>query len=157
MQEEFGPHFPLLHASAEAVPYPDASFDVAISEHGASGWCDPYRWIPEAARLLRPGGELVFMRNSTLLTLCLLDDVPAGRTLLRDQFGLCRIEDELDGAVTFQLPTGPMISLLRDSGFEVEDFIEVQAPERATSAFDYADPDWSRRWPSEELWKARRR
>jgi SAM-dependent methyltransferase len=156
MQEEFGQRFPLLHASAEAVPYPDDSFDVAISEHGASGWCDPYRWIPEAARLLRPGGELVFMRNSTLLTLCLLDDVPAGRTLLRDQFGLCRIEDDA-GGVTFQLPTGPMIRLLRDSGFEVEDFIEVQAPERATSAFDYADPDWSRRWPSEEVWKARRR
>jgi SAM-dependent methyltransferase len=156
MQEEFGQRFPLLHASAEAVPYPDDSFDVAISEHGASGWCDPYRWIPEAARLLRPGGELVFMRNSTLLTLCLLDDVPAGRTLLRDQFGLCRVEDDA-GGVTFQLPTGPMIRLLRDSGFEVEDFIEVQAPERATSAFDYADPDWSRRWPSEEVWKARRR
>ena len=157
MQEEFGQPFPLVHASAEDVPYPDASFDVAISEHGASGWCDPYRWIPEAARLLRPGGELIFIRNSTLLTLCLLDDVPAGRTLLRDQFGLCRIEDDVDEAVTFQLPTGPMIRLLRDSGFEIEDLIEVQAPEHATSVFDYADPDWSRRWPSEEVWKARRR
>lgn len=30
--------------------------DLVISEYGASVWCDPYRWIPEAARLLRPGG-----------------------------------------------------------------------------------------------------
>ncbi len=46
----------------------------AISEYGASIWCDPYEWIPEAARLLRPGGELVFLRNSTLAILCSPDD-----------------------------------------------------------------------------------
>ena len=38
------------------VPLPDASFDLAVSEYGASLWADPYKWIPEAARLLRPGG-----------------------------------------------------------------------------------------------------
>ena len=65
-QEEFGIEFPLLQGDAERVPYPDASFDIAISEYGASIWCDPYAWIPEAARLLRPGGELVFMVNSDL-------------------------------------------------------------------------------------------
>jgi hypothetical protein len=32
-------------------------------EYGAAIWCDPYRWIPEAARLLRPGGELLFLGN----------------------------------------------------------------------------------------------
>jgi hypothetical protein len=33
----------------------------------------PFKWIPEAARLLRPGGELVFLRNSTLSMLCMPD------------------------------------------------------------------------------------
>jgi len=33
--------------SAESVPLPDAGFDLAISEYGASIWADPYRWIPE--------------------------------------------------------------------------------------------------------------
>ena len=65
MQQAFGLHFPLVEAAAESVPLPDASFDLAISEYGASIWADPYRWIPEAARLLRPGGRLVFLRNST--------------------------------------------------------------------------------------------
>ena len=51
----------LIEANAEEVPLPDGSFDLAISEYGASIWCDPYKWIPEAARLLRPGGELVFL------------------------------------------------------------------------------------------------
>ena len=49
--------FPLIQGSAEDVPFADGSFDLAISEYGASIWCDPYRWIPEAARLLRPGGS----------------------------------------------------------------------------------------------------
>ena len=34
-----------------------------FSEYGASIWCDPEKWIAEAGRLLRPGGELVFMRK----------------------------------------------------------------------------------------------
>ena len=73
-QRETGIEFPLVEASAEDVPLPDASFDLALSEYGASIWCDPQRWIPEAARLLRPGGELVFLCNSPLSLLCCPDD-----------------------------------------------------------------------------------
>lgn len=154
MQDEFNIHFPLLHGSAEQVPYPDASFDLAISEHGAAAWCDPYSWIPEAARLLRPCGELIFMRSSDVLTLCLPDDGPADRNLRRSQFGLQRIEGT-SGAVTFQLPHGPMIRLLRKCGFVVEDLLEVKPGPNAATDFDYVDIDWARRWPSEEVWRAR--
>src|SRR6478672_10480542 len=69
MQAEHGLEFPLLHGNAEDVPRPDGAFDFAISEYGASIWCDPYAWIPEAARLLRPGGRLVFLVNHPLLIL----------------------------------------------------------------------------------------
>lgn len=156
MQQEFGLEFPLVHANAEDVPYPDGSFDTVISEHGAIGWCDPYAWIPEAARLLRPGGELIFVRNSTLLTLCMNDNGPAGTTLRRDQRELCRLDGD-DGAVNFQLPTGPMLRLLRDRGLEVEDIIEVYPPRDPTTTFDYVTPDWAYRWPSGEVWKSRKR
>ena len=57
LQREHGLDFPLLLGNAEKVPYPDASFDFAISEYGAALWADPYAWVPEAARLLRPGGR----------------------------------------------------------------------------------------------------
>ena len=57
LQREHALDFPLRHGDAETVPYPDASFDFAISEYGASLWADPERWIPEAARLLRPGAR----------------------------------------------------------------------------------------------------
>ena len=57
LQAEFDLRFPLVHADAERVPFNDKSFDLAFSEYGAAIWCDPYRWIPETARLLRPGGH----------------------------------------------------------------------------------------------------
>lgn len=63
LQREHGLEFPLLHGNAETVPYPDGSFDFAISEYGACLWADPYRWVREAARLLRPGGRLAFLVN----------------------------------------------------------------------------------------------
>ncbi len=159
-QDEFGLHFPLIHAYAEAVPLPDASFDVAISEYGAAIWADPHRWIPEAARLLRPGGELIFLRNATILMLCVPDyeaDGAAGDRLLRDYFGLYRLEWPDQDAVEFHLGPGDMIRLLRQSGFDVEDLVELRPPEGATTGFPYVTGDWARRWPSEEVWKARRR
>src|SRR4029079_5501589 len=70
MQKETGITFPLVEAPGERVPLPDASFDLAVSEYGASLWAVPERWIAEAARLLRPGGRLVFMTNSNIAIIC---------------------------------------------------------------------------------------
>ena len=159
LQAEHGIDFPLLHGNAEKVPLPDASFDLAISEYGASIWCDPYEWIPEAARLLRPGGQLVFLINSLLMMLCVPDEVDgaASEKLVRPMFGLHRMEWSDDQSVEFHLPHGEMISLLRSSGFEVEALLEFQAPENSTSRWDLASLEWARQWPCEEVWKARKR
>jgi SAM-dependent methyltransferase len=92
MQAEFGVDFPLVLGTAEEVPYADSTFDLAISEYGASLWCDPYRWIPEAARLLAAGGRLVFLRCSALFALCAPPEGPASTTLSRAQFGLGRLD-----------------------------------------------------------------
>jgi SAM-dependent methyltransferase len=159
--ERTGIELELVEAFGEDVPLPDASFDVAISEYGASIWADPYKWIPEAARLLRPGGELVFLRNSTLLILCSPDDGKVEERLLRPQFGMHRFEwnAEVDEGVEYHLSHGDWIRLLRDSGFEILDLIEIQAPVGAEthSRYDFVTPDWARKWPSEEIWRARLR
>jgi SAM-dependent methyltransferase len=157
-QREFGLEFPLIEAPGEAVPLPEESFDLAVSEYGASIWSDPYLWVPEAARLLRPRGRLVFLRNSTLVILCSPDEErPAEERLLRPQFGMHRFEWP-EGGVEFHLSHGDWIRLLRSNGFEVEDLIEIQAPEDAKTHehYDFVTAEWGRRWPAEEIWKARR-
>jgi SAM-dependent methyltransferase len=159
LQAEHGIEFPLIHGNAEAVPLPDASFDLAISEYGASIWADPYRWVPEAARLLRPGGRLTFLINATILMLCMpeQDGIAATNEMVRPYFGLHRLEWPDDDSVNFALGYGDWIRLLRSSGFEVEDLIELRPPEGATTRYPFATLDWARRWPTEEVWQARKR
>jgi SAM-dependent methyltransferase len=157
MQDATGLEFPLVEAAAESVPLADASFDLAVSEYGASIWADPYRWIPEAARLLRPGGRLVFLRNSTLVTLCQALD-GAKEQLQRAQRGLCKIEWPDTGEVEFHLPAGELIELLRANGFQLERLLELYAPDDAEthSYYDFVTAEWARQWPSEEIWAARK-
>ncbi len=160
LQARFGLEFPLLHGNAERVPLPDTSFDLAISEYGASIWCDPYQWIPEAARLLRPGGELIFLVNGILAILCDPDEgesVPVDELLQRPLFGMHRMTwSEETPSVEFHLPHGEMIALLRRSGFEVEELLEVRPPADATTRHPLVTLEWARRWPCEEVWKARK-
>jgi SAM-dependent methyltransferase len=159
LQREHGLEFPLHHGNAETTPFPDASFDFAISEYGACLWADPERWIAEAARLLRPGGELVFLTNSFLLMLCqpAEDGVAATDRLLRPAFGMYRVEWPNDPGVEFHLSHGDWVRLLRRNGFEVEDLIDVRPPADATTHYPFVSLEWSRQWPCEEVWKARKR
>ena len=150
--------FPLVEANAEETTLDGASFDLALSEYGASIWCDAYRWIPEAWRLLRPGGRLVFLRGSTLMVLCSVEDEDATSTeLQRPQRGMHRIAWP-DGGVEFHLGQGELFGLLRDTGFEVERFVELYAPEGATTHeyYSHVTAEWASKWPVEELWAARK-
>jgi SAM-dependent methyltransferase len=161
MDEELGVGLELIEANAEDVPLPDESFDLVFSEYGASIWCDPRLWIAEAARLLRPGGELVFMRNSTLRILCVPEEGPASDRLLMPLKGLYRIDwQEGNMAGTdFHPPFGDMFAILRDSGFELLDFRELYAPDGAVDHEYYVQPsvEWAQKWPAEEIWRLRLR
>jgi SAM-dependent methyltransferase len=126
------------------------------------------RWIPEAARVLRGGGELVFLRNSTLSMLCipdpgtagLLDDKKVQESLQRPQRGMFRFDwTDDDPGVEFHLGAGDLMRLLRANGFEILDMVELFAPEDAKDheEYSYVPAKWARRWPSEEIWRARKR
>jgi SAM-dependent methyltransferase len=150
----------LVEANAEVVPLRDTSFDLVISEYGASIWCDPYKWIPEAARLLRSGGELVFLRNSTISIICMPDTGKVAESLQRPQRGINRLDwTDDDPGVEFHLSAGDLIRLLRTSGFEILDLVELYAPQDAKdhAEYSYVPAQWARRWPSEEIWRARKR
>lgn len=158
LQNEHGRRFPLVHGIAEQLPFRDESFDLVISEYGAAIWSDPYRWVPEAARVLRPGGELAFLGNSSLLMLCMDDDeeVAAGPTMLRDWFGMHRFEWPDSSGVEFHLGHGDWIRLLCANGFEILDLIELRPPVDAETEYPFVTTEWARQWPAEEAWKARK-
>src|SRR4051812_29261616 len=158
MQGQTGLEFPLVEAYGEDVPLPDESFDIVFSEYGASIWADPYRWIPEAARLARPGGRLIFLRNSTLVTLCMTME-GVGEQLVRPQRDLNRVEWPDTGEVEFELPHGRMIDLLRANDFELERLVELYAPAEAETHayYKWVTADWAQQWPAEEIWVARKR
>jgi len=158
MMDEAGIEFPLVEAPAESVPLPDASFDLAVSEYGASLWADPAKWVPEAARLLRPGGRLVFLTNSLLVYLCAPDVGIVTETLQREQFGMYAIRWPESEGVEYHLPHGEWIALLRATGLEVEALHELRAPDGAEDPiyYDFVTVEWGRRWPAEEIWAARK-
>ena len=157
-QSEFGLDFPLIEASAESVPLPSESFDLAVSEYGASIWCDPNAWLPEAFRLLRPGGRLWFLRNTPISILCYPDEEgPPTKTLQRPQRGLGRLEWPGELGVEWQLPHGELFRLLRRTGFDVVDFVELYPPNDAVDHTYYSfSVEWARKWPAEEIWVAKK-
>jgi SAM-dependent methyltransferase len=163
LQDEFDLRFPLVHADGERPPFSDGSFDFAISQYGAATFCDPFRWIPEASRILRSGGRLVFENASPLVQLCYPSDAadaPADSSLHRDYFGMHRfVWRESDGSISdvdFHIGHGDMVRLLSGCGFEIEDLIELQAPAEADEEWPHVPVAWARRWPSAEIWRARK-
>jgi SAM-dependent methyltransferase len=152
-----------VHGNAEVVDQPDASFDLAISEYGAAIWCDPHAWIPEAHRLLRAGGRLVVLGNHPLGMVCtpVAGDAPAGLTLERDYFGLGRLDwtDALDdpGGIEFNMEISSWLRLFRTVGFDVVDYVEIQAPASATGTRFWVGADWAKRFPSEQAWILQKR
>jgi|SRR5450755_786450 SAM-dependent methyltransferase len=145
--------FPLIEASAEAVPLPDASFDIVFCDWGAMTFCDPYRAVPEAARLLRPGGLFAFSGATPIQFICA--DVRTDRIeryLVNDYFGLTH--QEWPDSVDFQLPYGEWIRLFRRNSLLVEDLIETRPSPGISSTYrNEEENEWARRWPMEQIWR----
>jgi ubiquinone/menaquinone biosynthesis C-methylase UbiE len=151
------PTLPLVHANAEELPFGDDEFDLVFCDHGAMSWGDPYRTVPEASRVLRSGGRLIFNAASPWLNVCYDDDRGAiSTTLQRSYFDLYATPEE-GGATSFVLPYGTWIRLFREHGFVVDDLVEIRPEPNARSSYYTADPpDWHAHWPIETLWIARR-
>ena len=148
----------LVESFGETLPFPDDTFDFAISEYGASLWADPYQWIPEVARVLRLTGQLVFMTCHVISQLCCPDDDSSRNEtrLLRPYLDLYRLPWTDPPTVEFQLPHGKWIELLSENGFVVERLLEIGAPKNGVSRYEWADAKWAQSWPTEEVWFAKK-
>ncbi len=147
---------PLVRGNAERLPFGDARFDTLFADWGAFTFADPVRTIPEAARVLRDGGRLVFATASPLRIVATeRRGYHPVRRLIRPYFGLSRVR--WGTGIEFHLPYGEWIRLFRSSGFEVEALIETRPDAGARSAYLSAPDDrWARSWPAECLWALRR-
>ena len=139
----------LVEGDAHALPFADAAFDLVFCDHGALSFADPLLALPQAARVLRPGGRLVFTMATPFLDLCYGKE-GSGDRLLHDYFGMHRVVDEEE--VSFQLPYGEWIRLFRRSGLVVQDLVELRPDPDATTSYDMVGRDWARRWPAEHAW-----
>lgn len=151
------PDVTLVRGDAQATELPDASFDLVFCDYGASMFCDPLVWVPEAARLLRPGGRLAFSAITPILEACWPADMSAASDrLVKDYFGMHRVEDR---AVYYNLEYGEWIRLFRRSGLDIVDMIETRPPDGVTeTAYRSVNQvAWARRWPAEMIWVLDRR
>jgi SAM-dependent methyltransferase len=161
LSHENGVDLELVHGNAELLSYEDGSFDFAISEYGASIWADPYKWIPEASRVLRSGGELSFIGNHPFLMITQQwDEDVQTRELLHPYFGLHRIDwTEEDGreGTEFNLPISEWMRLFDEVGFQVASFHEIQCPSPDRKVMFQVGADWAHDFPSEQAWRLRKR
>jgi hypothetical protein len=85
------------------------------------------------------------------------DGIAAADRLLRPAFGMHRVEWPGDSGVEFHLSHGEWVRLLRRSGFDVEDLVEVRPNVDVTTRYPFVTLEWARMWPCEEVWKVRKR
>jgi SAM-dependent methyltransferase len=79
LQRRAVPGTEIVPARAEALPFPDGAFDTVVSTLVLCTVEDPGRAVAEARRVLRPGGQLLFIEH------------------VRADGGLARWQDRLDG------------------------------------------------------------
>jgi len=147
--------------NAEAVPYPDSTFDFAFSEYGAAIWCDPIMWIPEAYRILKPGGLLTFLGTHPIAMVATpLNGAACDEGLHRPYFGMHTLDwrnVEIDpGGMEFNLTHSGWFRLFHDTGFHVVNYLELQAPSDEFVDKFSIPAQWAKSWPSEQVWQLKK-
>ncbi len=80
--------------------------------------------------------------------------------LHRPYFGLHRLDwrnVEVDpGGIEFNLTHSGWLRLFRETGFEVINYHELQAPTDAVETQFTIPASWANNWPSEQVWQLRK-
>ncbi|MEM6375010.1 MAG: class I SAM-dependent methyltransferase [Pseudomonadota bacterium] len=151
----------LLEGNAEKTGLPDGAFDFAISEYGAAIWCDPHVWLREAHRLLRPGGDLVFLGHHAFVLLTTPADGSACTDKLHRPYRGMHLQDWREvpvdpGGIEFNLTMSGWVQLFAETGFAIIRYQELYAPEDAQGEEHGIPADWARDYPGEQVWHLRK-
>jgi len=112
---EHRPSATVLRAPAEDLPFDDHTFDVAVSTLVLCGVDDQPRALRELRRVLRPGGQLVFIEH-----------VRAGDA------GTARLQDRMNWLNRLMVCCDcnrPTLDAIQRSGFTVTDLEHTSLPE----------------------------
>lgn len=140
-----GPRPSLLQSDARRLPFADSSFDVAFSAFGAIPFvADPERIMTEIARVLRPGGRLVFSTNHPMRWIFRDDPGVMGLQAIFSYFDRSGyVERDGDGEIEYVEHHRTMGDRIRDlvgAGFSVRDVIEPNWPEWLTREWGQWSP-----------------
>ena len=152
---------PLIQGDATALPFSDGAFDIAFSAFGAFPFvADTALAMREAARVLRPGGRLVFSINHPMRWIFRDDPGPAGLEAHFSYFDRSPYtEVEGDGTLRYvehHRTLGDRIRELRAAGFVLDDLIEPEWPEWLTQPWGQWSPLRGEIFPGTAIFLAHR-
>lgn len=135
IDEETGVVVPSVRATATALPFRDASFDVVFSSFGALQFISDLEVaVAETARVLRPGGRYAF--SITHPTRWMFADDPSEAGLVASQSYWDRTPyvevDDASGEVSYvehHRTLGDWVAVLSGAGFVITDLLEPEWPE----------------------------
>lgn len=130
---ETGVDVPLVQASADALPFPDGTFDIVCSAFGAVPFvADVGAVMGEVARVLRPSGRWVFAVTHPMRWIFPDDPGPMGLTASQPYFDRTPyVEVDDDGRATYvehHRTLGDYVRAINAAGLRLVDLIEPEWP-----------------------------
>lgn len=135
----------LVQADAQRLPFRGGAFDLAVSAFGGLPFvADAARTLREVARVLRPGGRLVFSVTHPLRWAFPDDPGPAGLTVAQSYFDRTPyVEEGPDGVATYvehHRTLGDWVRALVGAGLVLDDLLEPEWPEGRTQEWGQWSP-----------------
>lgn len=124
---------PLVQADAAALPFADASFDLACSAYGGVPFVDDSAQVMrEVARVLRPGGRWVFSVTHPMRW-CFPDDPGEAGLVVRSSYfdRTPYVEQGADGQATYvehHRTIGDRVREITGAGLRMVDVVEPEWP-----------------------------
>jgi SAM-dependent methyltransferase len=151
----------LVRASADQLPFADASFDAACSAFGGVPFvADVGAVFREVARVLRPGAPWVFSVTHPMRWIFPDDPGPMGLTVVQSYFDRTPyLEVDGDGNATYvehHRTLGDYVRQLAAAGLALEDLVEPEWPGADHPEWGQWSPLRGRLFPGTAIFRCRR-